>query len=161
MSGDDTRELVARLREMADWCRESVVYGKAAVCDDAASRLEELEAWREAIIDAAVVNWTYRAEHDTNPRAAVHDLLALVGAMALDPAVSLDAKRLHDRAEQAEAQNARLRAALEQLRDLALQCERTTRGGQHAGTPKLYPPSTARLVREWCEGALAGENTDD
>ena len=43
MSGDDTRALVARLREMADWCRESVVYGKAAVCDAAASRLETLE----------------------------------------------------------------------------------------------------------------------
>ena len=68
---DDTRELVARLREMADWCRESVVYGKAAVCDDAASRLEALEGERAKSGD-------WRALRDANDRAEQAErLLAL------------------------------------------------------------------------------------
>ncbi|HXI98800.1 MAG TPA: hypothetical protein VNG73_07635, partial [Gemmatimonadaceae bacterium] len=62
-----------------------------------AAALRALGEWREAIIDAAVVNWTYKQEHEVNPRAAVNDLLAWQSKIALDPRVSLRAKELHDK----------------------------------------------------------------
>jgi len=58
--------------------------------------------WRDAVIDAAVVGWTYRAEHETDPRAAINVLLAHAQAIALDPAVSPEARALVERAEAAE-----------------------------------------------------------
>lgn len=35
----------------------------------------ERDRWKSAIIDAAVVGWTYREEHEDDPRAAVNALL--------------------------------------------------------------------------------------
>jgi len=56
----------------------------------------ELVAWRDAIIDALVIAHIYRAEHDDDPRKALHDLLAWEVSVALDPLVSADARALRD-----------------------------------------------------------------
>lgn len=60
-------------------------------------------AWKDAIIDAAVVDWVYCKEHETDPRKAVNDLLAWQAQIALDPAVSKEAANLHQRIAAAEA----------------------------------------------------------
>lgn len=51
-------------------------------------------AWKDAVIDALVVGHIYRAEHESNPLKALSDLLAWETSIALDPAVSPDAKAL-------------------------------------------------------------------
>jgi hypothetical protein len=51
--------------------------------------------WKDAIIDATIVDWIFTKEHETNPRKAVNDLLAWQVKLALDPAVSKEAAELH------------------------------------------------------------------
>lgn len=63
----------------------------------------ERDAWKTAVLDAAVVNWTYTKEHETNPRKAVNDLLAWESQVALDPAVSEPAAALHAYIKELEA----------------------------------------------------------
>jgi len=57
----------------------------------------ERDKWRLAVIDAAVVNWTYSKEDEENPYRAVCKLMGCAAQEALDPQISLDAKALHDR----------------------------------------------------------------
>lgn len=73
-----------------------------------AASAEHVCAWKNAIIDATIVDWIYTAEHETNPRRAVNDLLAHQVRLALDPAVS---KAAHDLMQRAEAAEAALRDA--------------------------------------------------
>lgn len=58
------------------------------------------ESFKKAVIDALVVNHIYRAEHDTNPRLAIIDLIAWEVKIALDPAVSEAARSLIERGTQ-------------------------------------------------------------
>lgn len=67
--------------------------------------------WKNAIVDAAVVGWTYNAETESNPRKAVESLLCWESKIALDPLVSAEAKALHD-------EIAALRAEVDKLRPL-------------------------------------------
>lgn len=55
---------------------------------------EARNPWKRAIIDAAVVNWTYNKKHETDPHAAVNALLCMCSQMALDPLISKDAEEL-------------------------------------------------------------------
>lgn len=71
----------------------------------------ERDAWKDAIIDACVVDWILVKEHESNPQKAVNDLLCWQVKIALDPAVSKEAHALHARAKAAEAALARVRAA--------------------------------------------------
>ena len=98
------------------WCRVcgGIILEPAwkARAESAESRIASLEArlaealkWREAITDAAVVNWTLSAENENDPRRAVADLLAMQSAQALDPAVSKEAAEWRDKL--AEAARAR------------------------------------------------------
>lgn len=57
-------------------------------------------AWKDAILDACIVDWILTAEHETDPRKAVNDLLAWQQKIALDPAVSKEAHDLHTTIEQ-------------------------------------------------------------
>ncbi len=83
-------------------------------------RAEKAEQFREALIDALVINHSYTAEHDTDPRKAVADLIAVETQIALDPAVSGDAQALIDRGrKEAEQENARLREALAEMTSAA------------------------------------------
>lgn len=81
--------------------------------------LAAAQSWKEAVIDAAVVNWTLSSENATNPRQAIADLLAQVEREALDPAISQPAAKLHMRIQQLEDQlnkvHARLVAVTEKL----------------------------------------------
>lgn len=65
--------------------------------------------WKRAIIDACVVDWIFTAEHESNPRKAVNDLLCWQQKIALDPAVSKDAHDLHARIKELETALTRLR----------------------------------------------------
>ncbi len=56
---------------------------------------QERDEWRDAVIDAAVVNWTYQKAHETDPRAAIHALLCQAQREALDPVISEEAAKLH------------------------------------------------------------------
>lgn len=62
---------------------------------------EKRNPWKSAIIEAAVVGWTYSNDHDTNPRAAVHELLVMEAQMALDPLISGEAATLVANAKKA------------------------------------------------------------
>jgi hypothetical protein len=50
--------------------------------------------WKEAVIDACVINcigW-----HEDDPRKTIHELISWEVAIALDPRVSEDARKLRD-----------------------------------------------------------------
>lgn len=64
---------------------------------------DEVDKWRNAVVDAAVINWTYAKEDEENPYLAVCKLLACAAQEALDPQISLEAKKLHDRIAELEA----------------------------------------------------------
>ena len=81
--------------------------------------------FKAAVLDALTINWALKAEHETDARLAVADLIAAETRIALDPAVSSDARALIDkygdgqdwiqRAMQAEAENDALRAENDDL----------------------------------------------
>jgi hypothetical protein len=54
----------------------------------------ESNEWKHIIIEKLVMCGILRKEHEMNPRLAVDDLLAWEVSVALDPAVSDDARRL-------------------------------------------------------------------
>lgn len=78
-------------------CNIFAGYKRSCDCGllDASKKLDavilQLIAWKEAIIDAAVIDWVYTKEHEENPRKAINDLLCHAQRLALDPAVSEDA----------------------------------------------------------------------
>lgn len=74
--------------------------------------MAKADEWKDAVIDACVVDWVLCKEHETDPRRAINDLLAWVHKCALDPAISKEARDLVQRAEQAEQDRDWLRAAL-------------------------------------------------
>lgn len=61
----------------------------------------ELGKWRDAVLNAAVVDWTYRKEHETDPVRAVNDLVCY----------ALDVER-----EALRKENRTMRVALEGLK---------------------------------------------
>jgi len=50
--------------------------------------------WQEAVIEALVVDCIYENKHDTNPIKALNDLIQWEHKIALDPAVSAEARAL-------------------------------------------------------------------
>lgn len=58
---------------------------------------EELESWKRAVIEALIISWAYRPEHETNPRMAMHDFAVAEAQYALDPRISPDARELERR----------------------------------------------------------------
>lgn len=59
-------------------------------------------AWQDAVIDALVVNCIYTKEHDADPRKALGDLILREQKIALDPAVSAEARALQGSGSNAE-----------------------------------------------------------
>ena len=58
--------------------------------------------WREAVIDALVINWTLDSTNENNPRKALQDLIRIETEMALDPKISGAAQALIDRGVEEE-----------------------------------------------------------
>jgi hypothetical protein len=58
---------------------------------------EPSNPWKDTMIDTAVVNWSYRKEHETDPLKCLADIINWEIHMALDPAISSDAQALIDR----------------------------------------------------------------
>lgn len=57
----------------------------------------ELRKWKEVVINAAIVSWCYKREHETNPQLALHDVVCIEVDYALDPRISTDARELERR----------------------------------------------------------------
>lgn len=100
--------LIAKWRATADDCRKMHLYPQAKLLDQCADELAALDQphqceWKDAIIDACVVDWILTAEHESDPRKAINDLLGWQYKLALDPAVSEEAAKLHARIAELEA----------------------------------------------------------
>lgn len=54
-------------------------------------------SWKEAVINELIVGHILTAEHEINPRKAVHDAISWNTQLALDPLVSSDAQALIDK----------------------------------------------------------------
>jgi hypothetical protein len=68
---------------------------RVALVDDLLARAEN--PWKDAIIDALVVDCIYRKGHEDDPRGALQELITWDTKMALDPAVSKEARDLIER----------------------------------------------------------------
>lgn len=102
---DEQRELVRR-PEVRQAIRDAVEKGERTVKVPKQNSPVDVEAsFRDAVIDALVVAHIYRAEHDTDPRKAINDLLVYEAQIAVDPLVSAEAQALiaQGRAQSAEA----------------------------------------------------------
>ena len=72
--------------------------------------MAERNAWKDAVLDAAVCNWTYTKEMEDNPQLAMRRLLDWTTQVALDPAVSEPAAKLHARIAELEDEKRALEA---------------------------------------------------
>ena len=82
--------------------------------------MDELNSpWKDAVINELVVAHIYRAEHDSDPRKAIRDAITWNCQVALDPAVSSDARALIERGR---ASTPAAGAEIERLRELASTC---------------------------------------
>jgi len=82
------------------------------------------DVWKAVIIEGLLVSHCYKAEHETDPRKALADLISWHVAVALDPCVSSDAVKLLD----AEAEACAALCAKEiKLGGDAYQCEHNIR----------------------------------
>jgi hypothetical protein len=74
--------------------------------------LAAANAWKEAVINSAVVGWTYSAADEDDPIGCLSKLLAASAQIALDPAVSSDAAALIERGRR------EVRAEVETLQEI-------------------------------------------
>lgn len=106
-------ESIQFLQEKGRGDLASFVMGSEIRLREQIARLQQdRDQWRDAIIDACMVDGIFTKEHEVNPRKAVNDLLAWSEQMVLDPAVSQPARDLHERLEAAKAACVRLRQVL-------------------------------------------------
>lgn len=92
------------------------------IITDMLEALERVEKWKEAVIDACVVSWVLKKEHEHNPKLAVNDLCTWCYSVALDPKVSSDTKKLYDRIAELKAENDALKDAIQSDSPLRLAC---------------------------------------
>lgn len=90
MTDEELIEIVGRAIEAADSIDRNVL-ARAAI---AAINLPALTAWRNAVIDELTSLHIYNVEHDADPRKAVRDIVKWNQRLALDPAVSAEARAL-------------------------------------------------------------------
>lgn len=89
--------------ELRDWFRRGIPTEHDAwlmsldALASAERREAELQAFKDAVIDALVCACIYETAHETDPRKALNDLLVWDGNVALDPTVSTDARELIER----------------------------------------------------------------
>jgi hypothetical protein len=105
----DTPRTDAYLIESDPACKHIV---GAAFARDLERELAAAKAWKDAVINAAVVGWTYSAADEDDPSGCLSKLLAASAQIALDPQVSSDAEALIERGRQ------EMRAEVERLRGI-------------------------------------------
>jgi hypothetical protein len=111
----------------------------------AAVECEANNPWKAEVIDQLVVAHIYSASHETNPRKALKDAIAWNCAVALDPAVSVEAAKIVAAANsRAAATETLLRDADTALRDLGA-----------CAAPDCEEPNCLR-IRQRIEQHLAG-----
>lgn len=91
----DSGTCIAACYEDHDAAHARAMYRADARAALAAINLPALTAWREAVIDELCSLHIYSAEHDADPRKAVRDIIEWNQRLALDPAVSAEARALH------------------------------------------------------------------
>jgi hypothetical protein len=87
------------------------------------------ESWRNAIVDAAVVGWTYDEKTETDPAHAVAKMLYWERMTALDPNVSEEAAKLIAERDAAESELAQYRAASVEVARLEAELADMREGG--------------------------------
>lgn len=107
------------------------IYAAYKLLESFVAEIERLQPWQDAIIDACVVDWILTKEHETDPRKAVNDLLAWQQQLALDPAISEPAAKLHTQIAEQTVEIERLRALVdavgEKVCETALRLEKRVR----------------------------------
>ena len=93
----DSGTCIAACYEEHDAAYARAMYRADARAALAAINLPALTAWREAVIDELMSCHIYRREHEENPRKAIHEIIGWNIRLALDPAVSAEARALYRR----------------------------------------------------------------
>ncbi len=83
-------DLQKRLRDLVSSIRRTPVSISdiIPILNEAADKIDQLEKWKSDVIDLAVVNFSYRKEHEDSGRACGMDIVSTEIHMALDPNVS-------------------------------------------------------------------------
>lgn len=111
---------------------------------------EELRGWKNAVIDALVINWALADGHDDDPRKALADLIACEISMYNDPAISEPAD-LQRQLDEAKAERALLAASALEL---------TRERDEADAALDYYRPLEARLA-ESARAYLAAQATSE
>jgi hypothetical protein len=119
-------------------------------CNEMPRPSAEINPWKDAIIDAHVVNFSYRKEHEDNPKKALSDLIGYEVELALDPKISESAQKLIDLGKSSaemppltEMEKADLRYAIGFLRSHRI--EKTANGIQSLLTRLASQPAGRKL----------------
>ena len=68
-----------------------------SMIDGGLQQAQSRNEWKDAVIDELITAHVYQKEHDTDPRKAIQDAITWNCQVALDPAVSSDARALVER----------------------------------------------------------------
>jgi vacuolar-type H+-ATPase subunit I/STV1 len=98
--------------DAAQWHDGQVYVVEACDARTLERELAAAKEWKDAVINAAVVGWTYSAADEDDPSGCLSKLLAASAQIALDPQVSSDAEALIERGRQ------EMRAEVERLRGI-------------------------------------------
>lgn len=115
--------------------RELIERRAADAAKDA--EIERLCEWKNAIEDAAVVDWVFTGD---NPRNVVNALLANQARIAIDPLVSEDAAKMHGEIAKLREANRELVEGLRRMAELDDDCQSTI--------PRMDWREMNRLARE-------------
>lgn len=83
----------------ARWCSDNLNPLLDRTIEAVTKLIDEAEErgaakWRDPLIEACIVNWCYKAEHDTNPKLALNDCISREVEWALSPQISKEAVKL-------------------------------------------------------------------
>ncbi|MHB8413894.1 MAG: hypothetical protein ACYDB1_00670 [Acidiferrobacteraceae bacterium] len=105
------------------------------------------DAWKAAVIDALIVACIYRAEHDADPRLAINELIAWEQEMALDPAISKEARDLIERGRRCADREGMAKQAMSGTRVWS----RRDWARREEGGRKMTDAELERAARKLCE----------
>lgn len=101
-----------------------------------------LKAWKDAMVNLAVVDGIYTVAHENDPRQCLMDIMQWEQQIALDPAVSADASALRDTFKQ---ERDALAAQVATLREIALDALAVWQG-EDESEPSYSPQKVTRSL---------------